>query len=107
MAWLCRNYEPGKLEILNAQGRGEPVTGDDLSRLCGLPLLRLPSYGLVGLLYKFFWAIGLSPVPAEAFPYFAGSYVMNTERLESLLGAAYEQLIRYTAEEALRETLQR
>jgi len=106
MAWLCRHYEPGKLEILNAQGRGAPVTGDDLSRLCGLPLLRLPSYWLVGLLYRFFWAIGLSPVPAEAFPYFAGSYTMNTERLERLLGDAYEQLIRYTAEDALRETIQ-
>jgi len=107
MAWLCRNYEPGKLEILNAQGRGAPLTGDDLGRLCGLPLLRLPSYGLVGLLYKFFWAIGLSPVPAEAFPYFAGSYVMNTERLERLLGGAYDELIRYTAEEALRESVKR
>lgn len=106
MAWLCRHYEPGKLEVLNAQGRGAPVTAADLARLCGLPLLRLPSYRLVGLLYRIFWAVGLSPVPPEAFPYFAGSYTMNTERLEKLLGTDYPRLIQFTTEEALRETLE-
>ncbi|MBI4466547.1 MAG: NAD-dependent epimerase/dehydratase family protein [Acidobacteria bacterium] len=105
MAWLCHHFEPGKLVVLNAQGRGAPVTGDDLARLCGLPLLRLPSYSLVGLLYRFFWGVGLSPVPPEAFPYFAGSYLMNTERLERLLGADYPQVIHFTAEEAVRATV--
>lgn len=102
MTWLCRNYEPGKLLILNAQGRGAPVTGTELARLVNLPLLRLPGYSLVQLLYRIFWAIGLSSVPPDSFPYFAGSYVMNTERLEHLLGSDYPRIVQFTTEEAVR-----
>ncbi|MFQ5662469.1 MAG: NAD-dependent epimerase/dehydratase family protein [Terriglobia bacterium] len=107
LAWLCRNYEPGRLMILNAQGGGAPVTADDCARLAGLRLLRLPSYRLVGLLYRISWAVGLSPVPPEAFPYFAGSYVMKTERLERLLGTDYARIIQFTTEEALRANVGR
>ena len=105
IAWLCQHYEPGKLMILNAQGRGAPLTGDDCARLAGLRLLRLPSYALVGLLYRLVWALGVSPVPPDAFPYFAGSYVMNTERLERLLGSEYPRIIQFTTEAALQETV--
>ena len=101
-AWLCHNYEPGKLMILNAQGRGSPLTAADIGRVGQVWVLRLPSYGFVEFLYRLFWAMGVSPVPAEAFPYFAGSYVMNTERLERLLGSEYQQIIRFTSEEAMR-----
>lgn len=102
MAWLCRHYQPGELRILNAQGRGAPVTGLQVARLAGIPLLRLPSYKFVGYLYRLFWWLGLSPVPPESFPYFAGAYVMNTERLERLLGEEYPQIVQHSAEEALR-----
>ncbi|MEE8200652.1 MAG: NAD-dependent epimerase/dehydratase family protein [Candidatus Acidoferrales bacterium] len=107
MAWLCHHYQPAKLEILNAQGRGKPLTGEDLARLCGLRLLRFPSYALLGILYRIFWFLGLSPVPPEAFPYFAGSYVMNTERLERLLGPEYPKIVRFTPEEAVRAIVPR
>ena len=103
LAWLCKNYVPGRLEVLNAQGRGAPVTGEQLARLVGLSILRLPSYRLVRLLYQLFWALGISPVPAEAYPYFAGSYVMNTSKLEQLLGKEYEIIVRCTTEEAVRK----
>lgn len=101
LAWLCRHPPSGKLVILNAQGRGKPVTGEQVARLGGVRLWRLPSYRVVGWLYRLFWAVGLSPVPPESFPYFAGSYVMNTERLEQLLGADYPEVIQHTAQEAL------
>ncbi len=107
MAWLCHHYEPEKLEVVNAQGRGSPLNGDDLARLCGLRIWRLPSYRLVAFLYWIFWTIGLSPVPPEAFPYFAGSYVMNTERLQGLLGPSYPQIIRFSAEQAVAESAHR
>jgi len=107
LAWLCRHFEPGKLEILNAQGRGRPITAVVFARYGRLPLLRLPSYRLVGLLYQLVWAIGLSAVPPDSFHYFAGSYVMNTERLERLLGAEYSRVVRFTAEEALRSAAPR
>lgn len=102
MAWLCRHYQPGELRVLNAQGRGGPVTGEGVARHAGVRLLRLPSYGLVAWLYNLFWLIGVSPVPPESFPYFAGSYIMNTERLERLLGEDYPRIVQHTAEEALR-----
>lgn len=102
MAWLCEHYEPGKLLILNAQGRGAPLTAADIGRVGGVPVWRLPSYKFVGLLYRLFWWLGVSPVPPEAYPYFAGSYVMNTERLERLLGSEYSEIVRYTSEEAMR-----
>lgn len=107
MVWLCRHYQPGELRILNAQGRGAPVTGAQVAQLAGIPLLRLPSYKFVAFLYRLFWWLGLSPVPPESFPYFAGSYVMNTERLERLLGEEYSQIVRHTAEEALRSLADR
>lgn len=107
MAWLCRHYQPGQLRILNAQGRGAPITGVQVAQTAGIPLLRLPSYKFVGFLYRVFWWLGLSPVPPEAFPYFAGSYIMNTRRLEQLLGAEYPQIVRHSAEEALRSIADR
>jgi nucleoside-diphosphate-sugar epimerase len=107
LAWLCRHYQPGALRILNAQGRGQPVTGPELAAAAGVPLWRLPSYRFVEWVYRLVWAIGLSPVPPESFPYFAGSYVMNTERLEHLLGADYPRLVRHTTKEALESIKQR
>ena len=62
----------------------------------------LPSYKFVGFLYRLFWWLGVSPVPPEAYPYFAGSYVMNTERLERLLGPRCAEIVRHTTEEAMR-----
>ena len=101
ITWLCHNNEPGKLVILNAQGRGSPLTAADIGRVGRVRVIRLPSYRFVEFLYRLSWAIGVSPVPPEAFPYFAGSYVMNTERLERLLGPEYARIVRYTAEEAM------
>ncbi len=106
MVWLCRHYEPGKLLILNAQGRGSPMTAADIGRVGRVPVWRLPSYKFVGYLYRLFWWLGVSPVPPEAYPYFAGSYVMNTERLERLLGAEYPEIVRHTTEEAMRSIVE-
>ncbi|MFQ5694664.1 MAG: hypothetical protein ACE5HB_01595, partial [Terriglobia bacterium] len=106
MAWLCRRYQPGKLMILNAQGRGAPVTAAELARLVDVPLLRLPSYRLVGLLYRTAWALGVSSVPPDSFPYFAGSYVMDTRRLESLLGGDYSEIVRFSTADALKSILE-
>jgi nucleoside-diphosphate-sugar epimerase len=101
LAWLCRHYTPGELRILNAQGRGEPITGAGIAEAAGVPLLRLPSRTFVQWLYWLVWSIGLSAVPPESFPYFAGSYTMNTDRLERLLGSGYTNLVRHTTREAV------
>jgi len=107
IAWLCRHPPQQELTILNAQGRGEPVTGTDVARAGGIPLWRLPGYGFVRFLYQLVWGIGLSAVPPDSFPYFAGSYVMNTERLEQLLGPEYTRIVQHTAQEALESIAER
>ena len=107
IAWLCRHPPQQELTILNAQGRGEPVTGADVARAGGIPLWRLPGYGFVRFLYQLVWGIGLSAVPPDSFPYFAGSYVMNTERLEQLLGPEYTRIVQHTAQEALESIAER
>jgi len=77
----------------------------DCARWGGQGMLRLPSYGLVALLYRLFWALGISSVPPEVLPYFAGSYIMDTTKLETLLGDEYNRLVRFTSEESIRETV--
>jgi len=106
LAWLCRHPEPGKLSIFNLQGRGPAVTARDCARLGSLAFVRVPFYPLVALLYRVFWGLGLSSVPPEALPYFAGSYVMDTSRLERLLGSDYNEVVRYTSEEAVRDMVE-
>jgi nucleoside-diphosphate-sugar epimerase len=105
LARLCDLYQPGEMSILNLQGRGPAVTAADCAKLGGLSMLRLPTYGLVALLYRLFWALGISSVPSEALPYFAGSYVMDTAKLETLLGTDYDRLVRFTSEESIQETV--
>ena len=105
LARLCDIYRPGELSVLNLQGRGPAVTAADCARWGGQGMLRLPSYGLVELLYRLFWALGISSAPPEVLPYFAGSYIMDTTKLETLLGDEYNRLVRFTSEESIRETV--
>jgi hypothetical protein len=50
------------------------------------------------------WKFGISSVPPDSFPYLCGTYTMDTARLQRYLGPAYENVIRYTNESALRAT---
>ncbi len=105
VARLSEIYSPGELNILNLQGRGAATSGDDIARLAGLRMVRLPSYGLVALLYQISWALGISAVPPDALPYFCGSYFMDTTKLESLLGPDYPKMVRMTSAECILETV--
>ena len=51
------------------------------------------------------WRFGLTSVPPKAVPYFTGTYTMDTTRLQKFLGPDYEQVIRYTVEEALADSV--
>jgi hypothetical protein len=53
---------------------------------------------------RLLWNAGISGIPPEAFPYMIGTFLMDCSRLERLLGSEYEQVIRFTVEEALRDT---
>ncbi len=73
--------------------------------MSGTPVIRVGESGTVKFLLKLFWILGLSGVPAEALPYFVGSYTMDTARLQLALGKEYESVIQWTSRDALRDAM--
>ena len=51
------------------------------------------------------WRWGITSVPPDAFPYLIGSYTMDTSKLHTLIGKEYHDIVRYTSEAALTESL--
>ncbi len=49
--------------------------------------------------------IGLSGIPPQALPYLLGSYTMDTARLQRELGPDFEEIVKYSSREALRDAL--
>jgi nucleoside-diphosphate-sugar epimerase len=101
LAWTLKNFQPGKLEILNLAGSGSPVSFAECAAMSRTPVLHLPGERAVTLLLKLFWNLGLSGVPPEALPYFLGSYTMDTSRLRDVLGADYPAIIEWSSRDAL------
>lgn len=90
--------------ILNVAGRGAPVTIGRCVEIAGQKLVRLPGKAACRAALKLMWNLGISGVPPEALDYMTGSFVMNTSRLRAFLGSDYESVIRFTVEEALKDT---
>ncbi len=90
--------------VLNVAGRGDPVTLERAARIAKQKVVRLPSRMLCRWTLELLWALGISDVPPDALPYMIGSYVMDTRRLRAFLGPEYEQVIRYTCEQALADS---
>jgi nucleoside-diphosphate-sugar epimerase len=101
---LRREQDAPALTILNVAGRGEPLSFQRCAEIAGTKVVRVP--GKIGcrLALEVGWRFGLTCVPPDAVPYFTGTYTMDTSRLREFLGTDYEQVIRYTIEETLRET---
>jgi nucleoside-diphosphate-sugar epimerase len=105
VAWILRQRDVGRaLTILNVTGRGEALTFERCAQIAGTKVTRLP--GKVGcrMALSLAWKLGISSVPAAVFPYFTGTYLMDTKRLRELLGKDYEDVIRYSIEEALADS---
>lgn len=105
LLWTLKNFSPGRLEILNLAGRGEPLRLLECAQMSGTPVIRVGGTGTVKFLLKLFWILGLSGVPAEALPYFVGSYTMDTGRLRAALGEDYEPVIQWTSRDALSDAM--
>jgi nucleoside-diphosphate-sugar epimerase len=105
LQWTLEHFQPGQLKIINLAGRGEGVTFAECAQLAGTPVVHLPSEKWVIALLRLIWAIGLSGMPPQAIPYFLGSYTMDTTRLREEIGAEYESVVRFTAREALLDSL--
>lgn len=105
IAWLLRRDDPAReLLILNVAGRGEPVTLARAAEMARQKILRVPGRWAMRALLSLMWKLGISAVPPEALPYMLGTYLMDCSRLAKLLGADYERVIRFTVEDALRDT---
>ena len=103
MAYILRRTEPEsqRLTILNLAGRGESLTFRRCIEMANAKLLRVPGKWAFRLILKSLWNLGISAIPPQAAPYMTGEYTMNTDRLRKFLGQDYENVIRFTIEEAL------
>jgi nucleoside-diphosphate-sugar epimerase len=101
---LHRPERTHEMVILNVAGRGDPVTIQMAARIARQKLVRLPSRAMCRWALQLMWGLGISSVPPEALPYMIGSYLMDTRRLRAFLGGDYENVIRYTVEEALTDS---
>jgi nucleoside-diphosphate-sugar epimerase len=101
-----REPEAKRLTILNVAGRGEPMTFGQCVDMAKAKLIRVPGKWAMKSVLGVLWRRGISAIPPEALPYMTGQYIMSTERLQKFLGAEYENVIRYTIQDAFRAAVQ-
>jgi nucleoside-diphosphate-sugar epimerase len=101
---LYRPVSDPPVTILNVAGRGEPLTFERCAEIAHARVKRAPNRAVFGLALTALWKLGISSIPPEASPYLIGSYTMDTARLQEFLGPHYPEVIRYTVEDALRDT---
>jgi len=108
IAWILGRPEPPaeerRIVILNVAGRGEPVTIQLCAGIAGQKIFRLPSRAACRLVLQLLWSLGISAVPPDALPYMIGTYLVDTHRLQALLGSDYEHVIRFTVRDALADS---
>ena len=102
MAYILREAPADAgITVMNVAGRGESLSFGECARIAHATMLRLPTRWLCRLALRFAWDLGISGVPPDSLPYIAGSYTMDTRRLNAFLGDKYEQIIQHTIREAL------
>jgi UDP-glucose 4-epimerase len=105
MAYLLRHTpSPPGLVVLNVAGRGDSLSFRRCAEIAGAKVVKVPGKLACRLALEVGWKLGAACVPPQAVPYFTGSYTMDTSRLRNFLGSDYEDVIRYTVEEALADS---
>jgi len=108
MAYLLRRApSPPGLIVLNVAGRGDSLSFRRCAAIAGAKVVRVPGKLFCRLALEIGWKIGAACVPPQAVPYFTGSYTMDTTRLRKFLGSDYEDVIRYTIEDALADSFRK
>ncbi|MBV8206936.1 MAG: NAD-dependent epimerase/dehydratase family protein [Acidobacteria bacterium] len=105
-AILQRKASGSSLEVLNVAGRGSSLSVRECAQITGTEIRQVPSRAMCRLLLQMAWRFEFSSFPPEAFPYLTGSQVMDTSRLQSFLGAEYREVIQFTNEGALKQSVQ-
>ena len=106
MVLLERPISDPPITIMNVAGRGESLTLQRCAEIAQATIKRVPSRAAFRTVLRLLWQLKISAIPPEALPYLIGSYTMDTTRLQQFLGADYPQVIRYTVEEALRDSFE-
>jgi nucleoside-diphosphate-sugar epimerase len=101
---LHRDPEAQRLTILNVAGRGEPLTFGRCIEMAQAKLVRVPGKWAMRLVLQYLWKRQISAIPPEALPYIVGEYIMNTDRLRTFLGGEYENVMRYTIDDAFADS---
>lgn len=105
LAWMLkREPEAQRLTILNVAGRGEPLSFSQCFQVANAKLIRVPGQWTMRLILKILWNRQISAIPPDAVPYMTGQYIMNTEKLQTFLGADYERIIQKTSLEAFQDS---
>ncbi len=106
IAYILRRSDPEmqRLTVLNVAGRGDPLTLAECFGIARMQPMRLPGARAFRSALRMAWNLGISSTPPEAAPYIAGESLMNTQRMREFLGADYEKVIRYTVEEAFKDS---
>ena len=99
---LQRTRSDPAVTILNVAGHGEPLTIQQCADIAQARIRHVPSRAICRAILRTLWKRGVSSVPPEAFPYMIGSRTVDTTRLQQFLGRDYPDIVRYSAEEALR-----
>lgn len=100
---IVREKADSPLTVLNASGRGEPITFSQAAEIANVRLVRAPRW-FARLLLRLMWKMEISTIPAEALPYLLGSCTVDTTRLKRFLGSDYQRVIKYSVSEALADT---
>ena len=98
--------ESQRLTLLNVAGREDAVTVARCVEVANAKLHRVPGKWALRLILMFMWKSGISAIPPEALPYMTGQFLVNTARLQTFLGAAYEDVIRFTVADAFADCFQ-
>jgi nucleoside-diphosphate-sugar epimerase len=101
---LHRPFSDPPVTILNVAAHGEPLSIQTCAQIAQATIKRVPSRAACRVILRILWKWGISSIPPEALPYMIGSYTMDTTRLQQFLGADYSRVIRYSVEEALRDS---
>lgn len=104
---LDRPYSDPPVTILNVAAHGEPLSIRSCAEIAHATIQRVPTRAACRLILRMLWKWGISSIPPEALPYMIGSYTMDTTRLQQFLGPDYPKVIRYSIEEALRDSFVR
>jgi nucleoside-diphosphate-sugar epimerase len=106
IAWiLAQRKASDTVSILNLAARGEPLTISQIAQLAQAQIKRVPTVALSRGIIHTMWNLGATSIPPDAFPYLIGSYTMDTSKLRHLLGKQYEQIVQFTNESAIVDTM--